>query len=83
MDRVSGAAIDLGRVEVVIGLGGEEVLRRLKAINPNASVLLSSGYNEVEVIQRFTGQGLAGFIQKPYSAAALATAVRKILDPDG
>jgi len=65
------------------GLGGEEVLRRLKAINPNASVLLSSGYNEVEVIQRFTGQGLAGFIQKPYSAAALATAVRKILDPDG
>jgi PAS domain S-box-containing protein len=53
-------------------MNGEETLQRLKAIDPNVKVILSSGYNEVEVIRRFTGAGLAGFIQKPYSAAALA-----------
>jgi FixJ family two-component response regulator len=42
-------------------------------------VILSSGFNEVEAIQRFTGKGLAGFIQKPYSAAALAEKVKTVL----
>jgi FixJ family two-component response regulator len=42
-------------------------------------VVLSSGYNEVEAVRRFTGKGLAGFIQKPYSAIALTEKVRSVL----
>ncbi|HWD98560.1 MAG TPA: response regulator, partial [Bryobacteraceae bacterium] len=61
-------------------MGGEEALRNLKTINPGVRVLLSSGFNEVEAIRRFTGKGLAGFIQKPYTAAALAEKVRAVLD---
>jgi PAS domain S-box-containing protein len=61
-------------------MGGEEALRNLKMINPGVRVLLSSGFNEVEAIRRFTGKGLAGFIQKPYTAAALAEKVRAVLD---
>jgi signal transduction histidine kinase/CheY-like chemotaxis protein len=61
------------------GPGGEEVLRQIKAAKPQAKVILSSGYNEVEVIQRFTGKGLAGFIQKPYTAAALIDKVNRAL----
>ena len=60
-------------------MGGEETLRELKTIRPEVRVLLSSGYNEVEAIRRFTGKGLAGFIQKPYSAIALTEKVRSIL----
>ncbi len=60
-------------------MGGEEALRNLKTIDPNVRVLLSSGFNEVEAIRRFTGKGLAGFIQKPYTAAALAEKVRSVL----
>jgi two-component system cell cycle sensor histidine kinase/response regulator CckA len=41
--------------------------------------VLSSGYNEVEVIQRFTGKGLAGFLQKPYTSAALVDTVERVL----
>jgi FixJ family two-component response regulator len=40
---------------------------------------LSSGYNEVDVIQHFTGKGLAGFLQKPYTAAALIDKVDRVL----
>ena len=52
-------------------LSGEEVLRELQAIRPDVKVLLSSGYSEVEIKARFSGKRLAGFVQKPYTAAAL------------
>jgi two-component system, cell cycle sensor histidine kinase and response regulator CckA len=61
------------------GPGGEEVLRQIQGIKPEARVILSSGYNEVEVIQRFTGKGLAGFLQKPYTAATLVDQVNRVL----
>ena len=60
-------------------MGGEEAVRCLKSLNSGVRILLSSGFNEVEAIQRFTGKGLAGFIQKPYTASALAEMVKKIL----
>jgi hypothetical protein len=40
---------------------------------------LSSGYNEQEVTQRFTGKGLAGFIQKPYTRANLHATLSRVL----
>jgi two-component system, cell cycle sensor histidine kinase and response regulator CckA len=60
-------------------MNGEEVLRELKIITPLVKVLLSSGFNEVEAIQRFTGKGLAGFLQKPYPSAVLGETVKRIL----
>ena len=61
-------------------MSGEETLRHLKVIDPEVCVVLSSGFNEVEAIQRFTGKGLAGFIQKPYTAVALAAKVKQAIE---
>jgi len=52
-------------------LDGEEVFRRLKALDPSVRVIMMSGYNEQNITQRFVGKGLAGFIQKPFRAADL------------
>jgi PAS domain S-box-containing protein len=60
-------------------MSGEETLRQLQLMDPHVKVLLTSGYNEVEAVQRFAGKGLAGFIQKPYTAAALAGKVKEAL----
>jgi PAS domain S-box-containing protein len=60
-------------------MNGEEALRSMQLINPRVRVLLTSGYNEVEAVQRFSGKGLAGFIQKPYTATALAEKVKEVL----
>jgi PAS domain S-box-containing protein len=60
-------------------MGGEQTLRELQLIRPSVRVLLTSGYNEVEAVQRFAGKGLAGFIQKPYSSVALAEKVKQAL----
>jgi len=75
-DRVAMVLLDM----TMPVMGGEEALRHLKTINPGVRVLLSSGFNEVEAIRRFTGKGLAGFIQKPYTAATLAEKVRGVLN---
>jgi CheY-like chemotaxis protein len=64
-------------------MNGEETYRRLKAVKPDVRVILSSGYNEVEAIHRFAGKGLNGFMQKPYSAAALIQKIASVLQqPD-
>jgi two-component system, cell cycle sensor histidine kinase and response regulator CckA len=60
-------------------MSGEETLRQMRVLNPGIRVVLSSGYNEVEAIQRFTGKGLAGFIQKPYTAMALAKKMHEVV----
>ena len=67
-DKVSAVILDL----TMPVMNGEEAFRRMKEIRPGIPVFLSSGYSEMEATRRFTGKGIAGFIQKPYSAAALA-----------
>jgi CheY-like chemotaxis protein len=63
------------------GMNGEEVFRYLREIRSDTPVVLSSGFNEAEVIQQFSGKGLAGFIQKPYTAAALTRKMAEVLQP--
>ncbi|MDQ6980844.1 MAG: response regulator [Ghiorsea sp.] len=52
-------------------MDGSTVFRELKIIQPDVTVILSSGYNEQDATNRFAGKGLAGFLQKPYTPDAL------------
>jgi two-component system cell cycle sensor histidine kinase/response regulator CckA len=61
-------------------MGGEEAFRQIRVLRPNARVIVSSGYNEVEAIRRFTAKGIAAFIQKPYTAAKLARIVKGAME---
>jgi len=54
------------------GLSGEDTFRELRRIRPDACVILSSGYNELEATRRFSGAELTAFLQKPYTAEQLA-----------
>ncbi|TLS66714.1 response regulator [Mariprofundus erugo] len=58
-------------------MGGEECFRELRRINPDVRVVLTSGYNEQDAIQTFTGKRLAGFIQKPVSPDRLRKAMHE------
>jgi CheY-like chemotaxis protein len=59
-------------------MDGEQCFRELRQLNPNVKVIMSSGYNEQEVTQKFAGKGLAGFIQKPYRLSVLKDAIKAI-----
>ena len=60
-------------------LPGEEVLRRLREIRPDLPVVVSSGHGEAEVMQRFKGQSVQAFLQKPYLSNHLAGALREAI----
>ncbi len=59
-------------------MDGEQCFRELRRLKPDVKVIMSSGYNEQEVTQKFVGKGLAGFIQKPYKFSTLKEAIRNI-----
>src|SRR5579883_456489 len=60
-------------------MSGDATLRELQAREPGIPVILSSGYSEAEAVEKFAGRGLAGFLQKPYTARGLIEAVQHAL----
>jgi CheY-like chemotaxis protein len=61
-------------------MGGADAFEAIRAIRPDARVILTSGYSEEEAGSRFVGRGLAGFLQKPFTADELARAVSAALE---
>ncbi|MCP4429210.1 MAG: response regulator [Chloroflexi bacterium] len=74
IDDISLILLDL----TMPGMNGEETLRALRQINPQAQIILSSGY-EKATSEYFTELGAAGFLQKPYSLVTLLGMVGKHL----
>jgi PAS domain S-box-containing protein len=62
-------------------MDGEETATELRSIRPGIPIVLSSGYSEREVAARFAGQGLVGFLKKPYEPAELVEALRRAIGP--
>jgi len=78
----SGQPDEIGCVIVDLampGMDGQQTFVALRQIRPDACILLASGFDEEEVSRRFTGQGFAGFIQKPFSIAILGQKLNEIL----
>ena len=61
-------------------MDGQETFRHLRALRPAVKILLMSGFNQQEAISRFAGKGLAGFVQKPFELATLASEIRRVLE---
>jgi signal transduction histidine kinase/CheY-like chemotaxis protein len=74
--KIAAVLLDL----TMPGMNGDQVLVSLQAIRPDVKVVLSSGYDQNEVVRRFAGRGLAGFLQKPYTVGAL---INRIADAAG
>ncbi|MCX7013742.1 MAG: response regulator, partial [Candidatus Sumerlaeota bacterium] len=64
-------------------LDGDATFRALRRIRQDVKVIMTSGYNEEEVTQRFMGRGLMGFLQKPYQLSALMSRMRECLEGGG
>jgi CheY-like chemotaxis protein len=61
-------------------IDGDAVFDELRAVNPNVSVVLSSGFAEQTKIRALLARGLRGFIPKPYTRERLLEQVRSTLD---
>ena len=60
------------------GMSGKECLPLLRAIRKDFRVLISSGFNESEVIRQFEEDTITGVIPKPYTAGVFSAAVAAV-----
>ncbi len=74
-DRYTAVLLDLTMPRV----DGEETFRQLRLLRPGVKVILMSGFNRADAINRFVGKGLAGFVQKPFQVETLAAELRRVL----
>jgi nitrogen-specific signal transduction histidine kinase/ActR/RegA family two-component response regulator len=65
---------------VMPGMGGPEVVKRLREARSQLKALLMSGYTDDEIVRRGIVSSTVRFIQKPFEPAELARAVREALD---
>ncbi|MDF1591939.1 MAG: response regulator [Desulfobacterales bacterium] len=73
--------IDLIVLDMILpGMSGGEVFDKIKEINPDVKVLLSSGYSIDGQAEKILERGCDGFIQKPYKLKDLSLKIRTLLD---
>ncbi|MDZ4164530.1 MAG: response regulator [Smithellaceae bacterium] len=65
---------------IMPGISGGETFNRLREINPEIKVLLSSGYALNGQAQEIMNRGCNGFLQKPFQLEIFSRKVREMLD---
>ena len=74
-------SVDLIILDMVMpGMGGGETYDKLKEINPDIKVLLSSGYSIDGQITGVLERGCKAFIQKPFSIKDFSRKIREVLE---
>jgi CheY-like chemotaxis protein len=76
----------VGQVDLVIldmimpDMDGGETFDKLKGIDPNIKILLSSGYSINGRAQEILSRGCHGFIQKPFNLQELSLKLREAME---
>jgi PAS domain S-box-containing protein len=76
---ISAIVLDLS----MPGKSGQDLLLELQEIQPGVPVLISSGYSEEEVLKKFDGSAIAGFVPKPYTVQQLVRTVNALTSGAG
>jgi CheY-like chemotaxis protein len=79
--RTNQTKIDLVILDIVMPkMGGGDTYEKLRGVNLDIKVLLSSGYSIDGQASKILSRGCDGFIQKPFDIKKLSLEIRKILD---
>ena len=76
-----GTPYDLVILDLTIpgGMGGKDAIKAILEINPNAKVIVSSGYADDPVMAHYTDYGFKGVATKPYTLGELKNIIEKTL----
>lgn len=75
-DDIGLVILDLG----MMGMGGHKALQAILEINPQAKVMIASGYAANAQVKAAMESGATGYVAKPFKKAELLAIVRSVLD---
>ena len=79
--RDNPGQIDLVLLDMIMPkLGGHQAFYQIRALDPGANILLSSGFVSEEEVHDLLTQGARGFLPKPHRLPVVVSAIRKALD---
>ncbi len=80
--RLQGRGFDVVIMDLTVpgGLGGKDAIKRLKALDPNARAVVSSGYSNDPVMSRYKEYGFCARVTKPYGVDQLTKVLNRILN---
>ncbi len=61
------------------GMGGREVAARIRAIDPHAAMIVSSGYSDDAVMSDFYSHGFSGALTKPFEMDSLMGEFNRVM----
>ncbi len=64
-------------------LDGVETLQELRRLGAAVPVIMTSGYGEQDVTEQLAGEGIAGFLQKPFDLAGFGALLQRVLETPG
>ncbi|MBN1418770.1 MAG: PAS domain S-box protein [Planctomycetes bacterium] len=79
--RADGRAFAAVLLDLVIegGMGGEETIRRILAIDPSARVIVTSGYSSDLILADHRAHGVCAVLEKPYRIEQLRDVLRRVI----
>lgn len=79
--RISGRPVEIAVLDLTIpgGMGGRETFERLREMDSDIKVIVSSGYSVDEILARHEDFGFNGVVTKPYQREELIRAINDAL----
>ena len=74
--KISVVVLDI----VLPDMDGRDVFRRIREMDPEAQVIISSGYNQERDATDLLDEGALLFMQKPYRIASLVGTVGEVIE---
>ena len=76
-DKISLVILDI----IMPKLNGYDAFKAIRTINPEAKILLFSGFNRTPAMDKLQEEGAIGFLQKPFRQKELYEMLIKFLKP--
>ncbi|OQX19937.1 MAG: hypothetical protein BWK76_02895 [Desulfobulbaceae bacterium A2] len=80
----AGSPHDICILDLTIpgGLGGLEVMERLRTLAPQVKAIVSSGYAEGQIMAEYRQYGFTAVLPKPYTMDTLSELLGSLLEPE-
>jgi len=83
MDSRAPFDVVIADLTVPGGMGGKELVIRLKEMDPGAKVVVSSGYSNDPIMADYGEHGFCGVVAKPYKIGELGEIIDRIMAGSG